>query len=280
MKSKLALSLSLLFLFCSALSFGQTGAETEKKDVGMDIQPSVFQFNAGRGERVVQNISISNSQSVPVQLKFYLSDWRRDTSGGHQYFVPGTLPTSCAQWIKLSRTFVEVPAKGAVKFDVTLEMPDSAKAVEVMRWAMLFVEFVEETKAPQIGGKEIASNLVRKQRIGLHMYQIPPGMNEKELKMLSFEPVATKKNVYRIACQNTGDLQIVAKPYLELTSLEEGAKPVKIESAEFPMFPGQRRVVDITIPQETPKGKYNVIAAIDGGEDIPIEAAQSEISIN
>lgn len=255
-------------------------AVNAQQEVGVAIKPTVFNFNADRGQTVVQNVSVINSQAVPVQLKFYLGDWQRDSLGDHQYFEAGKLKNSCANWVKLSRTFMEVAPNSTASFDMTITIPDSADAVAAMRWAMLFVEYVQETTAPKATGNQVATNMVRKQRIGLHIYETPPAVSGRDFKMLAFQTIEKPKNTYRMTCQNTGNLQLHCKPYLELTALSEEGKTIHIDAKEFPMFPGQKRIIDITVPETTPKGKYNVIAAIDAGEDIPLEAAQAEIQIN
>ncbi len=272
---------SFLLLSANPL-FSQTGNSTNLpgKEMGIDIRPVSFDFHLERGKQSVKTITITNSQDLPAQLNFYLGDWVRDTLGDHIYYPAGTLAKSCAAWTKLSRTFVEVPPKGSMTFDLTLSVPDSAGAEEAMRWSMLFVEAVDETKLQKASGNQIATNVVRKQRIGLHIYQTPPALTEKAIKMISFQTVASEKNGYRITCENTGALQVHCKTYLELAALDESNKVYKVPGKEFPIFPGQRRMVYFTIPPDIPKGRFNVLAAVDAGEDVPLEAAQAEITIN
>jgi hypothetical protein len=266
----------MLLLFATAPAFSQGAGEA---NVGVDIQPTAFKFSAKQGETVVQPVTISNNQAVSVQLSFYLGDWLRDSTGNHKYFPPGTLPISCANWVKLSRNFLEIPPHSKGTFDLTLSMPDSAAAVEAMRWAMLFVEFVQETEAPVASGNQRITTTVRKQRIGLHIYEEPPTLTEKAFHMTSFHVLDSVKNIYRMSCINNGKTPISCKPMLQLTPLDASSDNIKIDGREFPMFPGQKRIVDIAVPEHTPKGRYNVMALLDAGEDLPLEAAQAEIFV-
>ena len=46
-------------------------------------------------------------------------------------------------------------------------------------------------------------------------------------------------------------------------------------------MPGQKRRVDLKIPGDMPKGKYQVVAMVDAGDDdVPLAAAQKEIEIH
>jgi len=65
----------------------------------------------------------------------------------------------------------------------------------------------------------------------------------------------------------------------KLSSLTTG-KTTTLERPNCMMFPGNKRVVYLKIPNEVPKGKYLLIASIDGGEDVPLEVTQKEIEID
>ena len=269
----------LLILLFPAVGIAQTEAPATGGGVGMTIKPTLFDFQAGKGQKIVAPVTVTNSQDQPMQIKLYLGDWVRDSLGDHIYSLPGTLPVSCAGWIKLSDEFVEVPPHGQRTFDLTMSTPDSENVLKSMRWAMLFVEFAEEKTIPKTSQPGINTVVVKRQRIGLHIYQTPPNLTRKEVKLLSFNQLKGQKSVYRLTFQNTGDLQLNCKSYMELTSLDEQSVTNKVESSGIPVFPGQRRVIDITLPERVGKGKYNVIAAVDAGEDVPLEAAQEEIEV-
>jgi hypothetical protein len=249
------------------------------QSMGVDIQPTSFSFSATKGEAQVRTVTINNKQDAAIQLRFYLGDWVRDSFGRHSYHPAGTLPSSCSKWLTISKEFVELAPHTSTTFDLTITVPDNEEAIKEMKWAMLFSEPVSETAAPKADPKEVTTIIERRQRLGLHVYQLPPSITAKDMRVTALQNVINIPNTYRIICQNTGSTQIVCKPYLELTAMTEEGKVSKIQADEFPMFPGQVRVVDITIPKSQPKGKYSMIAAIDAGEDIPLGAAQAEIEV-
>lgn len=260
--------LILFFLFFSINSFSQGG---------FLVKPSKVEFHLGKGQTATAAINVSNKLNEAKQFKIYFGDWLRDSVGGHRYMNPGSNGFSCAGWLKADQEFIEVKPGEVKVINLKLTLPDSAGAVDQMRWAMLFIETVDEQKAPAVS-KGLQAMVQQTLRMGIHVYQTPPSLINKDVRMLSFDSIAGV-NSYRIECQNTGDLQLECKSYLELVNLESGVK-TKLDYPEFPMFPRQKRLLDFTLPSTLPKGKYQVLAAVDAGEDVPLEAAEKIISIH
>jgi hypothetical protein len=254
--------------------------DTSKPTKGIFIQPSSLAFSLNNGQSAIQKITVSNKLSTKSQMKIYMGDWERDTTGQHQYYEPGTLSRSCARWVSVDKDFVEVGPYDSVSFNLRIQVPDSIDAIKEMKWAMLFVEMIKERSAPPVTGKDISAQLNYQYRFGLHVYQTPATMFEKSLKMLSFEPLVVQKDstVYLMGCLNDGDVQVRCTGMLELTNLSNGAK-VTTPVQEFNIFPKARRYVPMRLPRDLPPGKYSVLAMLDGGEDIPLEAVQKEIEI-
>jgi hypothetical protein len=114
--------------------------------------------------------------------------------------------------------------------------------------------------------------------VGVHIYQTPPTITQKEVKILDLKPVDSITNTYALLCQNTGQIMLECKSYLELTSLGAGKK-TKIDALDFPLFPGQKRYIQFTVPKDLPKGKYSALGVIDGGEDLSLEAIESTVEV-
>lgn len=257
----------LIAIFYCTLSFSQ----------GLLIKPAVVDFKNDRGQTSTQTLLIQNGLSQKMQFKVYLADWTRDSLGGHKYMAPNTNTFSCAAWIKLDHDFVELNPGESKNITVTMSVPDAAEAVSMMKWAMVFIETTEETNVAK-AGKGLQAEISKAMRMGIHIYQTPPSAATKDLKMTSFEGVASNDKKYVITCQNTGMVQLQCKSFLELTNLSTGEK-TKLDNPDFPMFPGQVRLVSYDLPGTLSKGKYQVVAAVDAGEDVALEAAQKTIEI-
>lgn len=242
----------------------------------LGVYPTTINFNLANGQSEAQTITISNGSSKKVQFRTYLNDWIRDTVGGHAYYDPGTLDRSCSNWVTLDKNFIELEPGETAQLTVQIRVPDSAGATSKMRWSMLFIETVQEQVSTD--DSKAAAAVRNLLRIGVHIYQTPPGISEKGIIAVDLKPVPEVENVYNFLCKNTGDVMLECKAYLQLTSLSDGEE-TKLDFIEFPMFPGQRRYVTFELPKNMPAGKYNVLGVLDAGDDIPLEAVETNIEV-
>jgi hypothetical protein len=245
---------------------------------GLLIRPYVLEYKLDRGQSASQKITILNRMDQKAQFRLYINDWLRDSMGGHVYQAVNTLPHSCSRWISFENEFVEVNPGETKELVINLNVPDSAEAVNEMRWSMLFIETISEAKAPVVSPGGVSTQIDNKMRLGIHIYQTPPAVIRKEMKLVSFDETALNSSVYRLVCVNTGSIQLRCNSTLEIIDFESGTK-TKLKPIESAMFPGQKRFIDFELPGKLKKGKYSLLATIDGGEDIPLEAAQKEIEI-
>lgn len=255
-------------------SVGKAAADTNKR--GLTIKPSTIDFKLNNGQTGIAHVYIVNHLDKKKQFSLYLADWIRDSLGAHVYTAPGSTERSCARWVKLDRTFVEIDTGQTVDIPIKMQMPDSASAAGEMKWTMLFLETTEEQVVESANG--LKTNVTNKVRVGVHLYQTPPSLTYKDVKILSFDQADTSARTCHIVCQNTGTVQLECTSYLELSNVATGDK-TKIDVPMFPLFPEQRRVVEFIIPDNIPKGKYSLIGVIDAGTDVPMEAAQEMIDI-
>ncbi|MGN7822985.1 hypothetical protein ACTJJB_22890 [Chitinophaga sp. 22536] len=249
-------------------------ADTTKR--GLTIKPSTIDFKLNNGQTGTAHVYIVNHLNKKKQFTLYLSDWIRDSLGVHVYTAPGSTERSCARWIKLDRTFVEVDTGQTADIPIKMMVPDSSAVTGEMKWTMLFLETTEEQIVESPTG--LKTNVTNKVRVGVHLYQTPPSLTYKDVKILSFDHADTSARICHITCQNTGTVQLECTGYLELSNIATGDK-TKIDVPMFPLFPEQRRVVEFVIPDKVPKGKYSLIGVIDAGTDVPMEAAQEMIDI-
>lgn len=260
--------------FLTILIFAGLSLKVSAQNLG--VYPTTLDFSLANNQSEAQVINISNGSDKKVQFRLYLNDWIRDINGGHEYFEANTLPRSCSRWISLNRNFVELDPGKSTQVTVKMTVPDSVTATSQMKWSMLFIETVQEQD--NMTNKNAAATVRNLLRIGVHIYQTPPTVSQKEIKILDLKAVDTLPNTYQIACENTGEIMLECKSYLELTSLA-GGKKTKIEATDFPIFPDQKRLITFTMPKDLPKGKYSALGVIDGGEDLSLEAMESVVEI-
>lgn len=251
-------------------------AQQPEKQAGIAVRPVTLEYSLKSSQTGTQKVSVTNALNEKKQFVVYVSDWRRDTTGAHVYTEPGKDPRSCATWIQLSKNFFELNPGETEELIITMNHPADSSKGKQMSWCMLFIETIQEKKITDTAG--LITTITNKFRVGVHIYQNPPGELKKEIKLLSFNQLDTANKVYRITCQNEGETQLQCASYLEIVSIENGIK-IKVEPKEFPLFPEQIRYIDFKMPPQLPTGKYIITAIIDAGIDLALEAAQVQIEI-
>lgn len=263
----------VLFLFMALLCSQSFHSKIFAQGAG--VYPTTVDFRLAAGQSEAQTINISNNTEANVQLRAYLNDWIRDTTGGHLYYEPATIERSCAKWLNIDKNFIELKPGETTQLTVQMQIPATGKDAGEMKWAMLFIETIEEnvSKATQ-NAQATVKNLVR---VGVHIYQTPPTATEKAIKVLDIKAHPGIANTYDLLCQNVGDVMIECKAHLELAN--EKGEQTKLDYVEFPMFPGQKRYVTFELPKNMADGKYNAIGILDAGEDLSLEAIESVVEV-
>lgn len=241
----------------------------------LGVYPTTLDYKLAAGQSEAQVINLSNGAQEKVQFRVYLNDWIRDSSGGHVYYEPATQKRSCAQWMNIDKNFIELQPGESTQLTVQMLVPQDPEETKGMKWAMLFIETIEENVSKNDENAQASvKNLIR---VGVHIYQTPPGANQKSIQVLDLKPHPVIPNTYDLVCQNTGEVMIECKAYLELADAK--GEQTKLDFVEFPMFPGQKRYVTFEAPKNLPDGKYNALGVLDAGEDLSLEAIESNIEI-
>lgn len=246
------------------------------------ISPATLYFNADRGESQTQKINIDNGLDSPFSFQVTLADFNRNENSEITYFKPGTTPYACAQWLTMSNNVIEVPPHSSGSVDVTITVPDSASATEKSTWGMILLETVKQKVFQETHG-DINANIERAYRVGVQVYQTPPTVLNKDMRMKDFLPMQSR-GAYRIICKNEGGVMLRCNAYIELVSKQTGEKvkvyPKNEGQHPFKVLPGQLRNIDFEVPASVPKGKYTAVAIVDANDDeVPLEAAQLEIEL-
>jgi len=269
---------SILTIIASFILTISTNAQVQKSAIS--IGPATLYFTTDKGQTSTQTVYITNKLNRPYSFSIELIDWTLDSTGEDLFYDAGTMHNSCAKWITLDKTFVEIPANSKEAINVKLHLPDSADAIKEIKWTMLHIVTSGEKKAPKKSGSvELA--LTKSLAVGVRIYQVPPANVSlaKEVKMRSFRALSDSNNTYRIESENLGAMLLRCHYSIELSSESTGEK-ITVGPKEALLLPGQKRFVDLAMPKSLAKGKYTAVALIDpNDDDVPLEAAQTEIEI-
>lgn len=244
----------------------------------VNINPTTLTFNAAPGESSSQTITISNISNEKQVFQLSLGDWLRDSLGNHQYLKAGTLSRSCANWIKLDNSFIEIEPRVSKDIRITLNAPTDSLLLKEMKWAMLFVQNVKEQENHHKKKGKVNAVINEIFRFGIHLYQVPPGVNRFEAKAIDLRPDKAIKGTYNFLIRNTGNIMLQCRARLELTNMETGEE-IKLDVVEFPLFPEAKRMIPLSLPGTLKKGRYSALAMLEYHEDMPLEAIETTIEV-
>jgi P pilus assembly chaperone PapD len=261
-------SLLSLFLTICSLSFSQKFA----------IQPGILHYQLEPGKAQSQVVRITNTSDEKITFQAYLGDWLRDSTGGHEYYRADTLSQSCASWVKLNKNFIEIAPRKTEELMIVLRGPAEPNLYNKMRWAMLFLQSVQEKDSARGKSKVVKTEIKEVMRVGIHIYQTPPSVIKAAAQAVSLKKVDSSYNKYAFSVANSGQVMLQCKASLTLTAIESGQE-FKLDKVEFPMFPAGKRSVNFEVPSTIPKGKYSALAVLDIGEDETLQAIEKTIQI-
>lgn len=260
-----------IILFCSLSTTLQAQAVT--------VSPSILRFTAAPGKAEVKTISIRNNAKKPVTFKIYLQDWLLDSNGNFVYYRSDTLFQSCAKMVSIEpSSYIRIDSGKIGKIEVRMQ-PSATASNTDMKWAMLFIESLpDEQQQEKSKSKKLGMQVNMSLQIGIHIYQTPPGAITKAVEGVAVSVDSVQKGFVNLHMKNVGQVMLACKAHLELNYLSTGEEVVT-EGATFSVFPNGFRKVKLNLPKNLKPGEYSLLAILDYGPDMPLEAVQKNITI-
>ncbi|SMO53947.1 fimbrial biogenesis chaperone [Solitalea koreensis] len=269
MKKLFALS---LLLFCLTSVYAQEG---------FTAYPMKVNFNVAPGQSKTETIYITNTGVNPAAVNFSFADWKRDVNGSIVYFNSGTLPNSCASWIRvLADDMVTIQPGEKKAINIQLLAPANMDSTNRVSNAMLFITQVDGAKRKN----EKGIGVVVKLRMGIHVYNSVPGLKKKEIEIIDFRDTIAKNNdntvsrVLKLAIKNTGEMLTDGVIKFELTNKATGKK-TKLPELNIYTLPGAYQEIKIEVPPNLVSGNYAAIATIDYGSDEDLSIGELEFDV-
>lgn len=242
------------------------------------VGPSIVRFNTAPGKAEIKTIFLKNVSNKSQSFKLYIRDWLRDSVGGHQYYKADTLPQSCASMVSIEpASYIKVDSGKTDKIIMRMK-PSATSSNTEMKWAMLFIESLPDETQDKGKSKNFKMQINNVARIGVHIYQTPPGAITKAVEGLRLSMDSVQKGFVYLCMKNTGQVMLTCKAHLELTYLPTAEENI-LKETEFPVFPGGFRKVKLNLPKDIKPGNYSLLAILDYGIDVPLEAVQQNITI-
>ena len=257
----------IALLFLSSLSFAQD----------FEVSPVLMSFNAEPGEIQTNKINLINHSARPQKYLLRLSDYSVDSEGNKKSVALGENSRSCADWITLNPSLIELNPNQTGSIEVLMTVPKKGYGA---RWCMISVEVVEENTAFE-ADKNLVSGVLIIPRIIILVKQSPKSNKNYKANVSDLVEVTKKGDEFRsfdLDINNTGDNIIEGKIYLALANMQT-AKEEKFPITKVTVYPGFSRKVNLQLTKKIAAGNYALAAILDYGHRQSLEGTQIMLEV-
>lgn len=259
--------LALLFI----LSLGLTHAQD------FEVAPVVLNFSANPGEIQQAKVTIRNHANIKQAYTFNFGDFEIDDQGKKKRMPAGTSPRSCANWITVSPSFIELNPNEEREVTVIMTVPKDGTS---SRWGMIYVQATDEQSENPVD-KQLSTGINIVPRIVILVNQSPTINKNYKAEIANLVETTSDKDslrTFNVTVTNTGDKIVEANVGLVLANLETAAEQ-KFPTIMQRVYPGEKRTFTLTLPENLGTGKHALAAILDYGHGTNLEGTQLLIDL-
>lgn len=254
-----------LFLLPFTILWGQGGISVDKSKVYFQQDP---------GEISSQVINVSNPTDEDLYLDLTVMDWQRNIEGEKEYSTAGSLPTSCAKWVKFSPQNTFIPAKGSLQLTIHMQVPEDYPMERGVANSMLMLKQNKPYQYTTVDENALKSQINVLFQMGVHIYYTPPELQRKGLEINNYWQ---ENNLVNLDLTNVGDVILESQVEVEVVNQNTGAIfKLTQEARKLSFLPKDRRILHFELLKDLPSGKYSAMAVVDIGADEDLEVATME----
>ena len=218
------------------------------------------------GERYRHEIVLRNTDSIPVEVKLYQTDYSFAADSGIHYDPPGKMPRSNAKWVALSRNTITVPPQATERVEYEVLVPGE-KGLIGTYWSMIMVEPIsKDSRESAEALPENTTTISQVLRYGIQVVTNIGKGGQVELTFANPRLIQEEgKRLFAIDVANTGQRSLRTALWLELYS-DKGSPVGKFQGSAQRLYPGTSACYKIDLGK-TPNGKYLGMVAADAKGD-------------
>ncbi|MFZ4582409.1 MAG: hypothetical protein ACOYM7_07145 [Paludibacter sp.] len=242
-----------------------------------EVSPVLMNFNAEPGEIQKKQLTLINHSAQPQKYNLKISDFILDADGNRKVVPLGSSKRSCADWINITPSFIELNPNQTAQLDVMMTVPKDGFS---SRWCMVHVEVAKEQTAFE-ADKTLATGVLLVPRIVVMIKQSPRSNSNYKATISGLKEITKKSDksqIFEVLVSNVGDNVIDANVYLQLANLQTG-KEEKFNIVKTTIYPDASRKITLQIPRIAAKGKYVLGAILDYGHRQPLGGTQLMLEI-
>jgi hypothetical protein len=242
-----------------------------------EVAPVILNFKADPGSIETQKITIRNHAGKKQNFEFKTADYSIDESGNKKRLPAGTSKRSCADWLSISPSLLELNPNESREVIVTMTVPKDGFST---RWGLIYVQTAKEQTGSK-ADKSLNTGVVISPRIVIQVTQSPNSNSNYKAVIQNLQEITKPGEIqrsFKVDVSNVGDKPINANVFLTIADVKT-AKEIKYKPEKINVFPDGVRNVVLKLPADVPKGKYALAALLDYGHGTALEGVQMMIEI-
>ena len=242
-----------------------------------EVAPVIINFNANPGEIQQKKVTVRNHSNTKETYNFVLGDYDIDENGKKERVPAGKSNRSCSNWLAINPSFIELNPNESKEVNVIITVPSDGFAT---KWGIIYVQPVKEQVSDPVD-KNSVSSLTVTPRIVILVNQSPKANNNYKANLSNLREVTEQGDSIRsfeVTVNNIGDKIIEARINLAVADLTT-AKEKKFEGIMQRVYPGEKRKIVLTLPNNIGKGQHALAAILDYGHGTNLEGAQILIDL-
>jgi len=261
-----------LSIFCLTLTLSLS-AQSFK------VLPASLDFRLSKGESRSEEITVTNTSDKVESFVISTCDFTLDDKGNTIYSDAGSIERSCAKWMTITPSFVQLNPNEVVKLNVIMKVPQEE---EKTHWGMVIIRSEKEFTGQAADKDVVRAGLIITPQIAVKILQTPPALDYKKLAVGNFKEITTIETdtvrTFAVNILNEGDVLTRCKLYLTLSNLETLSE-ITIEPLDLYLLPEISKEVKIAMPENVKPGSYSIAAILDYGDEYDLEGMEMEITV-
>ncbi|RUT73652.1 hypothetical protein [Ancylomarina longa] len=260
----------IILLFFALSSFAQS----------FKVIPASIEFKLSKGELKSEKISVTNTSDRQESFVISTCDYTFDDKGNTKYASAGTYDRSCANWMTVTPSYIQLNPNENIDLSVIMKVPDGE---EKTHWGMVIIRSEKEFTGQAADKDVVRAGLIITPQIAVKVLQTPPGLDYKKLSVDNFYETTniTSDSLrnFAIDISNQGDILTKCKVYLTLSNLETLSEQT-IAPQDVYLLPEISKEIKLSLPKDIQPGAYSLAAIVDYGDEYDLEGMEMEITIS
>lgn len=258
---------SCLFMLFSISIFAQN----------LNVTPSKINFNLEPGERYQTDIVVRNTATTKQKVNLRLGDFALDAEGASSFSDANSSSFSCAEWMSLSQSLIELNPNESKKIKLTMKVPENGTTT---RWAMVFVEPAEEQGNVAAADKSLSLGTSVTTRVGIPVFQSPRNSGTIKADIRNLKEI-TNDSIRTFVAEviNEGEKVIEGELFTVYSNIQTGEE-VEAPVQTYTILPNGKRNYRFNLPENLPKGKYVLTVVLDYDDEADQEGVRLNITVD